>query len=326
MELPSQMVLFAKVVENGSFSAAARSMAQTPSAVSKQIGHLENRLGVRLLTRSRQGISLTDEGRAFYQRCAEVAASISEAEAMAVSLAAHPQGELRVAATVAFAKAQMLPILPAFLERNPDLRLSLEVTDRSVDLAEERIDVAIRFSEQLDDPAVVARKLAPNRRVICAAPAYLARFGTPRTPQDLTGHNCLRLSTVARWNDWHFDRAESQGAVRLDGNFEANSADAIYHATLAGLGIARLSTYLVGADLCAGRLVRLLPDYVDDSSDIVAIYADRRNLAPKIRAFIDYLAEWFGTVPPWERESRLGEPKQNVSQGGRARVEAVDAV
>jgi DNA-binding transcriptional LysR family regulator len=305
MELPSQMVLFAKVVENGSFSAAARSMAHTPSAVSKQIGHLENRLGVRLLNRSRQGISLTEEGRAFYQRCAEVAASISEAEAMVVSLSAHPQGELRVAATVAFAKAQMLPILPAFLERNPDLRLSLEVTDRSVDLAEEGIDVAIRFSEQLDDPAVVVRKLAPNRRVICAAPAYLERSGTPRTPADLSGHNCLRLSTVARWNDWHLDGPDNHANVRLDGNFEANSADAIYHATLAGMGIARLSTYLVGADLCAGRLVRILPDYVDDSSDIVAIYGDRRNLAPKIRAFIDYLVEWLGTVPPWERAPEL---------------------
>lgn len=303
MELPSQMVLFAKVVENGSFSAAARSMGQTPSAVSKQIGRLENRLGVRLLNRARQGITLTDEGRAFYERCAEVAANISEAEAMVVSMTAHPQGELRVAATVAFAKAHLLPILPAFLERNPDLRLSLEVTDRSVDIVEERIDVAIRFSEQIDDQDVVARKLAPNRRVICAAPAYLERFGTPETPEDLSRHNCLRLSTVARWNDWHFGDPEEKGTVRLDGNFEANSADAIYHATLAGLGVARLSTYLVGGDICAGRLVRLLPDYVDESSDIVAIYADRRNLAPKIRAFVDYLVDWFGTTPPWERET-----------------------
>ncbi len=302
MELPSQMVLFAKVVENGSFSAAARSMGHTPSAVSKQIGRLENRLGVRLLNRARQGITLTEEGRAFYERCAEVAANISEAEAMVVSMTAHPQGELRVAATVAFAKAHLLPILPAFLERNPDLRLSLEVTDRSVDIVEERIDVAIRFSEQIDDPDVVARKLAPNRRVICAAPAYLERFGTPETPEDLSRHNCLRLSTVARWNDWHFGDPEEKGTVRLDGNFEANSADAIYHATLAGMGVARLSTYLVGGDLCAGRLVRLLPDYVDESSDIVAIYADRRNLAPKIRAFVDYLVDWFGTTPPWERE------------------------
>lgn len=303
MELPSQMVLFAKVVENGSFSAAARSMGQTPSAVSKQIGRLENRLGVRLLNRARQGITLTDEGRAFYERCAEVAANISEAEAMVVSMTAHPQGEFRVAATVAFAKAHLLPILPAFLERNPDLRLSLEVTDRSVDIVEERIDVAIRFSEQIDDPDVVARKLAPNRRVICAAPAYLERFGTPETPEDLSRHNCLRLSTVARWNDWHFGDPETKRTVRLDGNFEANSADAIYHATLAGLGVARLSTYLVGGDICAGRLVRLLPDYVDESSDIVAIYADRRNLAPKIRAFVDYLVDWFGTTPPWERET-----------------------
>ena len=307
MELSSQMLLFAKVVENGSFSAAARALDQTPSAVSKQIGNLEDRLGVRLVTRKRQGISLTEEGRAFYERCSELAENISDAEKMVVSMGAHPRGELRVASTVAFAKAHVLPILPALLEQNPDLRLSLELTDRRVDLAEEGIDVAIRFSEQIDDPAVMARKLARNRRVICAAPAYLERFGVPETPDDLSRHNCLRLSTVASWNEWDFGEAEGQEPVRLDGNFEANSADAIYHATLAGIGIARLSTYLVGPDLCAGRLVRLLPDYVDETSDIVAIYSDRRNLSPKIRLFIDHLVESFGTSPPWERQ--LGPAK-----------------
>ena len=302
MELSSQMVLFAKVVENGSFSAAARAMEHTPSAVSKQIGRLEDRLGVRLLNRSRQGISLTDEGAAFYERCSAVAVNISEAEAMAISMGDHPQGQLRVAATVAFAKAHLLPILPDFLERNPDLRLSLELTDRPVDIAEEGIDVAIRFSEQIDDPDVFARKLARNRRFICAAPAYLERHGTPQAPADLQHHNCLQLSTVARWNDWDFGDAEGTEKIPLGGNFEANSADAIYHAALAGLGIARLSTYLVCDDLRQGRLVRVLPDYVDETSEIVAIYADRRNLSPKIRAFIDYLADWSGTTPPWERE------------------------
>ncbi len=303
MELPSQMVLFANVVKSGSFSAAARSMDHTPSAVSKQIGRLEDRLGVRLLNRSRQGISLTYEGRAFYEHCATVALDISDAEAMVVSMGEHPQGELRVAATVAFAKVHILPILPEFLERNPDLRLHLELTDRSIDLAEESIDIAIRFSEQIHDPAVVARKLARNRRVICASPAYLERFGTPQTPEDLSGHNCLRLSTIARWNEWDFGDDHDKEAVQLTGNFEANSADAIFHATLAGMGVARLSTYLVGPDLCTGRLVRILPDYVDETSDIVAIYGDRRNLSPKVRAFIDYLVACYGSIPPWERDA-----------------------
>lgn len=300
MELSTQMMLFARVVESGSFSAAARAMHHSPSAVSKQIGQLEDRIGVRLLNRAHKGLSLTDEGRAFYERCAEVATNVSEAEAMVVALGDRPQGRLSVSATVAFAKAHLMPILPRFLEQYPDLRLALELTDRRVDLAAESIDVAVRFSEQIDDPNVVARKIVHNRRVICAAPAYIERAGMPRTPQDLADHNCLRLSTVERWNDWNFRDPDGHGLIRLSGNFEANSADAIYHATLAGMGLARLSTFLIGEDLRSGRLVRILPDYVDDESDIVALYTDRRNLSPKVRAFIDFLVSRFAGKPPWQ--------------------------
>lgn len=308
MELSSQMLLFARVVECESFSAAARALNQSPSAVSRQIGHLEDRLGVRLVNRTRQGLSLTHEGSAFYERCSEVAARISDAEALVVSMGAHPQGLLRVVATVAFAKAQVLPILPGFLERHPEVHLSVELTDRKIDLAAENIDLAIRFTEQIEDGSVIARKLASNRRVICAAPAYVERFGRPERPQDLARHNCLRLSTVIRWNDWHLEEPESGGPILLKGNFEANSADGIYHATLAGIGIARLSSYLVGEDIRKGRLLRLLPEYSDEGSDIFAIYSDKRNLAPKTRAFIDYLTDHFGTVPPWERERVLTPP------------------
>ncbi|MBZ8131984.1 LysR family transcriptional regulator [Afifella sp. IM 167] len=303
MELSSQMILFATVVESESFSAAARSLGHSPSAVSRQIGHLEDRLKVRLLNRSKHGLSLTEEGRAFYERCADLAARVSEAETMATSISGHPTGTLRIVATVAFGKAQLLPILPAFMRRYPDLNIALEVTDRKIDLAGEGIDVAIRFTEQVDDSYAVARKLARNRRVICAAPSYLKRYGTPRTRQELRDHNCLRLSTVMRWNDWHLESPDGEGAMLLTGNFEANSADAIYHAALAGIGIARLSTYLIDDDLKSGRLVRLLPDYADDGSDILALYSEKRNLAPRVRAFIDYLVEHFGTVPPWEREA-----------------------
>ncbi|MCT8267757.1 MULTISPECIES: LysR family transcriptional regulator [Afifella] len=302
MELPSQMILFATVVESESFSAAARSLGLTPSAVSRQIGFLEDRLKVRLLNRSKHGLSLTEEGRAFYERCADLAARVSEAENLATAISGQPVGVLRIAATVAFAKAQLLPIMPEFMARYPELKVSLEVTDRPIDLAAEGIDVAIRFTEQVEDSFAVARKLARNRRVICAAPAYLKRAGTPTTRQDLAHHNCLRLSTVTRWNDWHLEGAEGADPVPLTGNFEANSADAIYHAALSGLGIARLSTYLVGEDIKAGRLVRLLPDYADDGSDILALYSEKRNLSPRVRAFIDYLRAHFGNVPPWERE------------------------
>jgi DNA-binding transcriptional LysR family regulator len=303
MDLSSQMVLFAKVVESKSFSAAARVVGHSPSAVSRQIGNLEDRLGVRLLNRSKHGLSLTAEGHAFSERCAEVAERISDAETLVTAMGAHPQGVMRVVATVAFAKSQLLPILPEFLARYPDVQISLELTDRAVDLAAENIDVAIRFTEQIEDASVVARKLAGNRRVICAAPEYIRKFGMPHTPRDLVGHNCLRLSTVTRWNDWNLVDPEDGSPVMIKGNFEANSADGIYHAALAGIGIARLSTYLVDDDLRTGRLVRLLPDHSDEGSDILAIYSERRNLSPKVRVFIDYLIDWFGSLPPWERRS-----------------------
>lgn len=298
MDLPSQMILFARVVEHGSFSAAARVMNQSPSAVSRQIAHLEDRTGVRLLNRTQTGISLTEEGRAFHERCTLVATDVAEAEDFLSGMNGEPRGTLRLVATVAFGKAQLLPLMPAFLDRYPSISLALELTDRPVDLAAEDVDVAIRFSEQIADPNVIARKLARNRRVLCAAPSYLERHGTPATNADLAHHNCLRLATVSRWNDW----GSAPGDMpELSGNFEANSADAIYHATLAGLGIARLSLYLVQPDLASGRLVRVLPDYVQDESNIVAIYADRRNLAPKVRVFIDYLVSHFEHGLPWER-------------------------
>jgi DNA-binding transcriptional LysR family regulator len=302
MDLSSQMILFARVVETGSFSAAARTLSQTPSAVSRQIGQLEDRIGLRLLTRTQHGIALTEEGRAFHERCVLVAADVAETEALLSGMGDHPQGTLRVVATVAFGKAQLMPVLPRFLEEYPDLRVVLELTDRPVRLASENIDVAIRFTEQVEDPDAIVRKLAPNRRVICAAPSYIARCGTVDRPEDLSRHNCLRLSTVASWNNWRLD-VEADRVPTLGGNFEANSADAIYHATLAGLGVARLSTYLVGNDLQSGRLVRLLPSYAQEDSNIVAIFRERRNLAPKIRAFLDHLVQHFAPVPPWERSN-----------------------
>lgn len=302
MEIASQMILFAHVVEHGSFSASARAFNHTPSSVSKQISQLEDRLSVRLLNRTTRGIALTEEGKAFYARCAEISRAVAKAELMVVSLGDHPQGTLRVASTVAFAKAHLVPLLPAFLDENDDLKLVLELTDRPIDLAEGEADLAIRFTEQITDPSVVARKLATNRRVICAAPSYLSVHGAPGRPEDLLRHNCLRLSTVSSWNDWEFPGPKGPSVLHVTGNFEANSADAVYHAVRAGLGIARLSTYLVNDDIRAGRLERILPEYVQQDSDILAVYASRRNLPPKVRVFVDFLAERLGPVPPWERD------------------------
>lgn len=304
MDLSAQMILFAQVVEEGSFSATARALDHTPSAVSRQIGLLEDRLGVRLVYRSKQGLALTEAGQAFHASCREVAARVADAEARMAAMSQHPQGTLRVTCTVAFGKAHLLPTLTGFLAANTDLRLSLELTDRRADMAADAIDVAVRFSEQMDDPSLVARRLARNRRLICAAPAYLERYGTPARPEDLANHNCLRLSTVNSWNAWQFSSPDGDKSIDARGNFEANSADAIYHAALAGMGVARLPTYLVGGDLRTGRLRRVLPELLDEATDLVAVYADRHNLPPKIRVFIDHLVACFAGTPPWDADDK----------------------
>ena len=301
VDISTQMILFANVVDHGSFSATARAIGQTPSAVSKQIGHLEDRLGIRLLNRSTRSVTPTEEGQSFYLRCSDIAAEVCEAEEMAHALSKHPQGTLRVAATAAFGRVQVLPLLPSFLERYTDLRVMLDLTDAPIDLSEPDYDMAIRFTEQIEDTALITRKLAHNKRIVCASPDYLRSHGTPTCLQDLEAHNCLRLTTVDDWNDWRLDQGDGEVVFHPTGNFEASSADAIYHATVAGLGISRLSTYLVGPDIAAGRLVHLLPGHCEDQADIFAVYSERRNLSPKVRVFIDFLAAHFHPVAPWEQ-------------------------
>ncbi len=300
MELSSRMMLFARVVDEGSLSAAARTLNQSPSAVSKQVSHLEDHVGVRLLNRSSSGITLTDEGEQFYKRCAEIARNVTEAEDMIVSLSGKPQGRLHILSTVAFGKAQLMPVLPAFLKKYPDVQMSVDFTDTKRDFTEDRIDLGIQFSEQIEDQSLVARKLAHNKRIICASPEYLAGHGTPKSIGDMTTHNYLRLSTVESWNDWHVTEVDGR-PTRLPSNIEVNSADAVYHAALAGIGIARLSEYLIAPDLASGRLVRIMPEHEDNSSSVYAVYSTRRNLSPKVRALIDFLVEAYGPIPPWER-------------------------
>jgi DNA-binding transcriptional LysR family regulator len=300
MDISNLMILFVRTVEQGSFSAAARALSLSPSAVSRQIAALEDHLGVRLLNRSSRRVTLTEEGRTFHERCVRIVAEIDDVQAQMAHMAQHVQGTLRVTATVAFAKAHLLPLFPEFLKIYPELALHLELTDRLVDLAEEGVDVAIRFTEQVEDESLVARRLVHNRRVVVAAPSYLALHGTPRTPADLLVHNCLRMYAVSSFNDWEFADADGTRVLEVQGNFEANSADAVYHAALAGLGVARLSLYLVRADLESGRLVRLLPAYTHEKADILAVYPHRRNLSPKVRAFVDFLAERLADAPEWE--------------------------
>lgn len=303
MELESQMVLFARSVDSGSFSAASRELNHSPSSVSKQISDLENKIGIRLLIRSSRGITLTEEGRVFYARCKEIRHSIAAALDLADSLSEKPEGKLRVNTTVAFGKSQILPILSDFYKIHPKITISLDFNDRPIDLSEQPIDVAIQFAEQIEDQSLIGRKLAVNRRIICAAPSYIEKKGHISSPKDLLQHNILRLSTVTRWNDWVSEICEEKYKVKQHSNFEANSADALYHATLAGIGIARLPTYLIAEDIRCGRLINLLPELEDASSNIYAVYLMRRNMSPKVRVFLDFLTSKFGSNPSWERHT-----------------------
>ena len=291
MDVSSQMLAFVKVVEMGSISAASRSSGQTPSAVSKQIGHLEDHVGHRLLYRTRAGVSLTDEGREFYEKCRVMAERFHEAEEHISSFNGRPKGVLRVASSVAFGKSQLITVLPKFLDLHPEITLSLELTDRRVDLEDESFDVAISFTEQLTNPNLIARKIMKNERILCASPKFIERYGTPTTFGDLANFNCLRTSNVVSRNAW---KAELDGvAYKVDatGNFEGNSADAVYMAALAGLGIARLSTFLVANKIASGELIRLFPAYTQKHADVAAVFADKRNLSTKIRVFVDFLAD-----------------------------------
>lgn len=292
-DVSAQMLVFVKVVEMGSISAASRSSGQTPSAVSKQIGHLEDHVGRRLLHRTKSGVSMTDEGREYYDKCRAVADKFLEAEEHISSFNSQPKGTIRVASSVVFGKSQLINTLPEFLDLYPEITVSLELTDRQVDLEEEGFDVALNFAEQLTNPNVIAKKIMQNERILCASPAFIARYGTPKSFGDLKNFNCLRTSNFVDRNAWQADMDGVVHTVDATGNFAGNSADAVYMATLAGLGIARLSAYLVAEKIASGELVRLFPAYSQKHADIAAIFANKRNLAPKTRVFVEFLAERF---------------------------------
>lgn len=299
MDKTVEMGVFARTVEVGSFSGAGRLLKLTPSAVSKQISRLEDRLGARLFNRTTRQLNLTEEGRAFYERCTRILADIEEAERAVTDLHDTPRGALRITATTGFTKRQVVPLIPEFLDLYPHVRVELELNDRQVDLIAEGIDVAIRIGE-LPDSSLVARKLGVNRRIVCAAPSYLDKHGTPETPEELFSHNCLTFSASPRFNDWEFQGPEGVRTIRVSGNFEANHTEALYDAVLAGIGLARLATYLVGPDIKAGRLIPVLKDYAREKTAIYALYPHRRHLSAKVRAFMDYLGEKFTPTPPWE--------------------------
>lgn len=313
MDISAQMLIFASVVERGSISAAARFIGQTPSAVSKQIGLLEDHVQYRLLNRSRTGVSPTQEGQDFYEKCKAMADKFKEAEAMIQNLDGTPRGKLKVACTVAFGKAQLIPVLPRFMAQNPEVEISLDLTDRDIDLQSEGFDAAICFDAQTKNPDAVARRIMQSKRVLCAAPDYLERHGCPADFAALAQHNCLRIAGNSGRNHWNTAKNGKKESIEARGTFEGNSTDVIFRAALAGVGIARLPCYMAGRKFRSGELVHVLPEYAPPETDIFVLFADRRNMAPKLRAFVDFLVVQF-------RQSRQAfEAKSDVA-GGKAKA------
>lgn len=287
-----EIEVFVRVVEAGSFSAAARMLRMTPSAVSKLIARLEARLGARLVSRSTRKLQLTPEGTAFHDSGLRILADMAAAEREAAAGAA-PRGRLRVNTYVPFGVHRLIPLLPDFLERYPEISVDLVLTDSVIDLMAERADVAIRAGP-LSESRLVARKLGQSPVVVVAAPSYLTAHGTPLTPADLDGHNRMGFRFVRHVDGWPFlDEAGKAIMVPITGNTLVSDGEAMRLMTLAGAGISRLARWHVAGDIAAGRLVSLLEDFNPGDQEVThAVYVGQgRHLPARVRAFLDFLAE-----------------------------------
>lgn len=297
-----QMVLFARVVEAGSFAAAAKSLGQTRAAVSKQIAALEERIGAQLLNRTTRSMHLTEIGAEFYARCARIAEEAEEAERAVANLQGAPRGLLRVAAPLTFGRRYLAPLMTPFLAEHPDISVDLVLDDAPMDVAKEGFDLAIRVAPR-SDSSLVARRLAASAHVVCGAPDYFARHGTPAAPEDLRDHRCLLYSSLPTPRLWRFRNGKS---VRVSGPFQVNHGESLLRAAVDGLGVAYMPRFIAGDDLVAGRLVEVLADWAWSAQKIYAVYPRSRNLTPKVRAFLEVLEKTFQPVPPWERRRPAG--------------------
>ena len=289
----AEMNGFVRVVERGSFAAAADDLGVTPSALSKLVTRIEDRLGVRLLTRTTRKLALTAEGDLFLARSRDILAAIEAAEAEVTAASQLPRGHLRISVGTALAKQILGPALPVFLSQYPDITVELHVSDRQIDLVAEQVDIAIR-SGALGDSSLVARKVGDATRVICASPHYLKQRGTPRVPADLQQHNCLTLPGPA-WTQWPFHTHEGINRLAISGTFTSDNADLLRDMAIAGLGIARLADFMIARAVREGSLVPLLQEsHLPEAFPIHALTVPGRHRAPRIKAFIDFVAAQFG--------------------------------
>jgi len=298
MDRISNMQHFIEVVKNESFTAAAEKLNLSRAQISKSIMRLEQNLGTRLLNRTTRRVSLTDIGKIYFQRCQAILEDIEEMEGIASEQAEKPSGVLKISAPTSFGILHLQKVLPEYLKRYPDVRISLSLTDRLVDIVEEGIDVVLRISK-LSDSSLIARKIALCNLILCASPEFLKQYGTPETPQDLAALPCLTYSNNPNPHRWQFSGPQGEVNIKVSGPFAADNGDILKSIALAGMGISLLPDFIVGPEICSGRLKAILPDYSPGGISMYAIFPSRRYLSAKVRTFVDFISDYYGDNPDW---------------------------
>ncbi|MCT4656838.1 MAG: LysR family transcriptional regulator [Cohaesibacter sp.] len=293
-----EMEIFARIVTLGSMTGAGQALGISPAVVSKRIKKLEQRLGTRLMQRTTRQITLTEAGQDYFERVQRILEQVEEAEAAVSQRAKQVRGTLKISVPTSFGRMHVAPHLGQFLAENEDISIDLHSSDNYTDLVGEGFDLAVRVGD-LPDSSLVARRLAPIHRLLCASPDYLARYGEPQSLQDLPDHICLAAHNQ---DPWRLEGPDGTEIVRAHGPLRTNSSEVVRSAVVAGLGIALRSTWDVADELRDGRLKIVLPTYRASSHvGLYAVYPSRRYLPAKVRLFVDFLARLYGTNPYWDR-------------------------
>lgn len=303
IDLLAGMRVFTAVVEAGSFAGAADKLDLSRGMATRYLAQLEGHLGARLLNRTTRRLSLTEAGGDYYQRASQVLAMVEEAGNSVTQAALVPRGTLRVTTSVGFGVPHLGLAIAEYLRCHPGVEVEVTLNERAVDLVEEGFDLSIRVARQVD-PGLVARRLTGARTVACASPGYLKKHGIPRSPEQLAGHNCMTYLHTNWRNEWRFRRAGVERKVRISGNLRGNNGNILVNAAVDGLGVILEPDFLVSEALRRKRLVRILSDWETDELSVFAVYPNRKFLPPKVRSFIDFLAERVGSKPYWDLHTR----------------------
>jgi DNA-binding transcriptional LysR family regulator len=293
MDKLTSLKAFTRVVQHGSFAAAARELRLSRSVVSKYVIELEQELGAQLLVRTTRSARATENGQAYYERCLAILADLEEADLAVAALQSEPRGVLRVNAPMSFGTLKLGGAVADFMAQYPKLQIHLVLSDEQLDPVEEGFDVTLRIAD-LPSSSLVARRIAPAPRAVCAAPAYLALRGEPMHPDDLRMHDCLSYGYLATGNHWQLTGADGEHAIQVPWTLCSNNGEVLRDAVVRGRGIALLPTFIVGTDLRAGTLKQILAGFTAPEISIYAIYPQTRHLSVKVRVFIDFLIERFG--------------------------------